>query len=66
MPVSTLEHIYSHVQDSAVFSGLVYSLKITPICVMKNVIKDTFQTEAAPGHAAVNSYISFAKHSSNP
>lgn len=34
--------------------------------VMKNVIKDAFPAEAPLGHGPVNSYTSFAIHSSNP
>lgn len=45
---------------------VISSLTITSDYVMKNVIKDTFQAEAALGHGPVNSYISFAIHSSNP
>lgn len=42
------------------------SLKLTSAYVMKNVIKDTVQAEAALGHGPVNSLRSFAIHSSNP
>lgn len=45
---------------------VINSLKLTSAYVMKNVIKDTVQAEAALGHGPVNSFISFAIHSSNP
>lgn len=45
---------------------IFYSLKTTSAYVMKNVLKDTFQAEAARGQGPVNSYVSFAIHSSNP
>lgn len=45
---------------------VTHSLKLTSAYVVKNVIKDAVQAKAAPGHLPVNSFRSFAIHSSNP